>query len=564
MSKNGAAVIVDILKAENVEYVFTLPGTTILDIYDAAYEDKDIKLIVTRHEQVAVFMADGYARASGQSGVCLVSRGPGAANIVIGLHNAHEESVPVVAIVGDVISGISQRDCFEEMDLETLLRPVTKRVYRIDSAQRIAELLPKAIKDSMKGRKRPVGILIPQNVQREAYDITSNTSTLNIARACCSRETARIAAEMLVESLMPAIFVGGGVVASGATMEIRALAHTLGIPVVTTWLRTDSFPNDDVYFLGSTGPGAFESTLEYMRAADTVFAVGCRFSEFSTQGYSLLSSECKLVHMDTDAQELGKVYDPALGIVADALQGCQLIREEVETMLAGEGYRKIPSPLAGNALAKFRVESKLPLGEDDKGRVFSGNVIRVLQRMLPKDAMIVCDTATFGPWVTRYFGFTEPGSLIAPAGGCLGFGFPAAMGAKLACPSRPVVCLVGDGGFSMVLQDLETAVRYDIAIIVLVMNNCGYGNIRSRQLSEYGGRFIGCSYGNPDFAALARLYGIDGRSARNTSELEAGLNLALEAKAPYLIDIMLGPDAGMPPGVVPPPSGDRRPIKAEK
>jgi acetolactate synthase-1/2/3 large subunit len=280
--------------------------------------------------------------------------------------------------------------------------------------------------------------------------------------------------------------------------------------------------------------------------------VGCRFSEFSTHGFSLPTPDTALIHIDSDPEEIGRIFPPQLGIMSDAAQAVNKILQCLEDEPLSGSCRQIDRAAVEEALDRFKVETRLPSGTDGEGEIFSGNAVQAFQQGIPDNAWLVLDTATFGPWMTRYYGFQRPGTLIAPAGGCLGFGFGAALGAQLACPDRSVVCLVGDGGFAMVAQDIETAVRCNIPVTVVVCNNFAFGNIRSRQKTEYEGREIGGLYGKTDYAALARVYGAVGMTARTADELLASLQKALSGNRPTIIDMILGIESGMPPGAFPP------------
>ncbi|MDO9065999.1 MAG: thiamine pyrophosphate-binding protein, partial [Chloroflexota bacterium] len=315
----GAQAAVESLRREGVEYLFGVPGTTVLPIYDALWAQKAVKLIATRHEQGSAHMAEGYARAGHRPGVCMASRGPGAANMAIGLHNAYAASSPVVALVGSVSTDICQRDAFEEMDLLTFYRPITKWAVEVQRADRIPEFIQRGVRASMAGRARPVLVAVPQDLQEQEADMRFLPPAAGLQGGSePAAEDVRRAVEVLAGAHRPIILVGGGVTWAGASELVARLAEATGIPAIATHSRKDNFPNEHPLFRGSlTGSsGAAPATVAMAKEADVVLALGCRFSEFTTRRYTLFSKS-RIVHVDIDPTEIGKVYTPEVAIVAD-------------------------------------------------------------------------------------------------------------------------------------------------------------------------------------------------------------------------------------------------------
>ncbi|GAB7389126.1 acetolactate synthase large subunit [Bacillaceae bacterium] len=545
LTLNGAQAVIETLKREGVKYIFGLPGTTIMHLIDALYDEKEIRYITVRHEQVAAFMADGYARATGEIGVCMASRGPGAANLTIGIHNAYAESIPVLALLGQVSSEIYYRDAFEEMDLVKFFEPITKWAFEIHQTARIPELLQRGIKTALAGRPRPVAVSLPLDVQTKEEEF-SFRPVFRMEHRAVDGEGVQKAAELLKAARNPVILAGGGIALANGTAELVRLAEQLAIPVMTTWRRPNVFPNDHPLYFGNVGPGCPPVCWELLREADVVLAAGTHFSEFSTNRWTILSGRTRLIHLDIDLEELGKIYVPDVALLGDARETIKKIRESLdgyaETLENRKAFQKY--------LPRYKEETRLP--EWSAARpVPSAAVVESLNRIIKKyDAVIVEDAATFGPWLARYGSF-QPGRFYAAAGGSMGWGFPAAMGIKLAQPDHPVLNVSGDGAFWMVAQDMETAVREKIPVVNVILNNFCYGNTRDRQKTAHQGRYLGIHYNNIDFAQFARLLGAFGERVESAEQLDGAIERAIASGKPAIVDVIQDPWEGLPPGAVP-------------
>jgi acetolactate synthase-1/2/3 large subunit len=548
MSK-AAKVMIESLKREGVDHIFSLPGTTILDLFDALYDDKDIRLIVTRHEQGAAFMADGYTRASGKPSVCMASRGPGAMNMAIGVHNAYMESSPIIALIGQVEQDISLRDAFEEMDLVSVFRPFTKWSVEIQKAERIPELVQRAIRMSISGRPRPVMISVPMNLQKVDIEEVFWPKT-NLPRPRASARDIEMIIDLILRSNRPVVLAGGGINSSDAYVELLKFSEFLRIPTISTWGRNDVFPNDNVLFLGAAGVGAAKVTLDYLASADLILAIGCRFSEFTTMRYSFLKSCPSLIHIDIDSEGLSRVFSPTIGVLSDAKLALEDLLNISKTMV-NEDYRtKAEERLdkeIKEAKGKLLKASMIANDQYEGTYVHPGILMQHIQETLREDTIIVIDAGSFMPWASRYYQYKQPKTMMTTAGGSMGFALPAAIGAQLAQPNRKVVAITGDGGFMMVLQELETAVRYRIPIIVIVMNNFSFGNVKEKQIKNYAGRVIGCDYSNPDFAQLAKLFGAYGERIEKEEQIIPAMGRALKSDRPSVLDVMIDPDLFLPP-----------------
>ena len=538
------------LAQSGVEVVFGYPGSTNLALFDAFSRVDSVRLILVRHEQGAAHMADGYVRACGKPAACSVSRGPGASNLISGLHTAYQESVPIVALVGQVDSDILYRDAFEEMDLVTLFRPVTKYAVEVSRATRVREVLKRALHYATSGRPRPVMVSVPGDIQKEVVERQSEDF---IPRATVhppfpSLEELAKAREMLTNARHPLFLVGGGTKSSQAVPEVVRLAELIGAGVVVAWMRNDAFPNDHTHYLGMVGTGhrSAEATKQALNGADVVLAVGCRFSENTTNRYTMSFDRASLIHIDIDPVEIGKIYQPQLGICADAKQTLTALIADFE---ARGPAQKFDRAARMNWVGKLR-ESYVPVTKLPSaflsGKMHAGEIVRAMKALLPPETIIVSDSGAFIYFVLRYYSFNVPGTLIAPAGGTMGFGLPAAIGAKLAKPETPVVCVSGDGGFLMTLQEIETAVRYGLNVVSIVFNNGGLGNIIAKQRKQYEGRLMGSRFGNPDFCKLAESFGAHGEHVTHPDQMAPALRKALQANRPAVIDVHVDPDVILP------------------
>lgn len=542
----GAKALIETLKSEGVKHIFGLPGTAIMDIYDACYGDSELELITVRHEQGAGHMADGYARASGQLGVCLLSRGPGASNALIAIENAYHESSPVLALAGIPGTDIHAYDAFEEMDLVSAFKPVTKWAFQMSNGNRIAEFTRMAVHKATQGRPRPVFLAIPEDYQNRDMDFTQ-TSFNNYGQLyppTAPREALIEVLKSIQSASFPLIIAGGGFSKASNEGSLVRLAETLNIPVVTSWLRDNLLPTEHFLYVGPTGPGIWPATRMAMEEADLIISIGCRFSEFTTNRFRIFKSDKKIIQVDIDPAEIGKIYEVALGINSDA----GLFVRDLLTLVNESNFR--PKELGNRQkelLAAYQSERKLP-EVSDHTNVHPAELINTLNQIQDEKTLFVYDSGNFAMWLSKYLSFKHSGQLIAPAGGALGFGFPAAIGAQIARPDRRVICLTGDGGFIMTMQEMETAVRYKIPVVTVVFNNNCYANVKVKQISTYQGRVIGADFSNPDFAEFARICGAYGETVSNAEDLKPALERCLLQDRPSLLNVILDPVTLSPPG----------------
>lgn len=550
--RTGADLVVECLAAEGVRTVAGVPGTTVMDLIDSIARQDSIRFIATRHEQVAGSMADGVSRGGRAPGVALVSRAPGAANLAVAVQNAFDESVPMLVLVGQVSGAIVERRAFEEMDVIAMFRPITKWAVEIHEAARIPELLQRAVRASVSGRPGPVVVSLPLDVLQAIVAQDVRPAPRLRTHVPAPAPAALLEADTLLASAQrPVMILGGG--AAGDPEPYLALADRLGAAVVNTWMRQSVIPHDAPAYLGGLGYGAHDVTERAVREADVILALGCRFSEFTTKRWTLVSPDSALVHVDVDAEEIGRVYPPRVGIVSDA-------RLAVEALDARLSQRTPADASWRNRLrAEFEQVTSLTaphLSTDDPADGVSGiSGVVALQRLLERpDILLVQDAPSFVPWTHRYLRPVRPRSVFGSAGGAMAWGLPAAMGLSIARPDDRVVTVSGDGSFWMVAQDFETCVRENLPLVNVVMNNFAYGNTRDRQRSAHDERYLGVFYDNLDFAGFSRSLGGFGARVEKGDDLEAALEEALKQEKPAIIDVIQDQMYGLPPGLVPLPA----------
>ncbi|WP_188622758.1 thiamine pyrophosphate-binding protein [Caldalkalibacillus thermarum] len=527
-----ARSIVRMIKNEGIDQVFCVPGESYLPVLDAIYDEEDIELISARHEGGASFMAEGWAKASGRPGVVLATRGVGGSNLAIGVHTAFQDSTPLVVFLGQVDSRFRGREGFQEVDLEQFFRPIAKWTVEITDPQRVPELVGRAFRVAQSGRPGPVVVSLPENILKAEIQLPIVQRTARPRPAPSAREVEQVG-RMLADARKPLIIAGGGVIRADAEDALIRFAEKQRIPVMAAFRRHDVFPNDHELYAGHLGLGTPAVILQGVKEADLIIAVGTKLSEVTTQDYSLISPEQQLIHVDISAETLGKVYPPDLGIVADAGEALHAFLELEVTSDYRDWARRLR--------AGFEQVSALP-SSPPQGTLTNEGVIELLQTYLPSDAILTNDAGNFAGWLHRFYQFKRKKTYIGPTSGAMGYGLPAAIGAKLAHPNRTVVSLSGDGGFMMTAQELETAVRYHIPVISLVFNNGMYGTIRMHQELHYPKRVIGTSLNMIHFAELAKALGAKGFTVTTPEEFEQSLQEGLASNQPSVIDIRTDPD----------------------
>ena len=521
----GGAAVVQSLNAHGVDTVFGIPGTHNLAIYEALHDVPSIRHIVARHEQGAAFMADGYARASGKEGVCFCTTGPAALNLLASMGTAYSDSIPLFAICSQIPGrhiGLEKGYLHECRDQLSCFRPVTKWCRHVDSVSEIPLAIQEAFRQMRTGRARPVAIEVP-------FDVLDREDLVTLARAqpVTHLEPAadRIdeAVRLLAAARRPCIWVGGGVVQSGATDALEELANKLQAPVFTTALGKGAIPDDHPLALGNTM--LVEASREYLMNADLLLAVGTRFTELETERWQLPLPR-PLIHVDIDASELRRNYPIDLGIVGDA----RLTLEALCIRCASV----VSSANRGLEVSELRREIR---AECERVSLDTVEIVDAIQRATPRNTKFACDLTVAVYWSFLLLRLYGPRSYFYPWGFCtLGFGLSAGIGAKLACPDHPVVVLTGDGGLLFNVQELATAAQLGLSLVVVVFNDNSYGVLKPQQEMKYG-RSIGVDLKNPDFPDLARAFGVAGKRVHSVQELEAAIAHGLEEGGCWLIEM---------------------------
>jgi acetolactate synthase I/II/III large subunit len=535
-----AEAVIEVMRREQVPFIAGLPGSGVMEYLDVVARTGSPRFVLVRHEQVAVHMALGYAELTNRPAAVLVSRSPGASNTVIGVQAAHVEGSPLVLLSSQASSRVRGLGAFQEIDLESVFAPITKWSTTASSPERVTEILEEAFRIAVSGRPGPVHVSIPLDFPSQQITPRYSAPSLQVlGRLEPPGDGIRAAAELLRRSRRPVIIAGGGVTRSDAASTVLELAELIGAAVTNSWEKK-AVREDHPLVVGNIGRGGTSASAKLLHEADVILAIGVRFSEAATDDYRMrLDEGQQLIHVDVDAACVGRVFPVSVGLVADAAAAIRRLREELEDDQAE------PRADWRARIASLRLAWETQIGKIDWERnpIQSPRVVRDLRRAMSADAVLAVDSGNFNYWVQRYFEATAPGTYIYPAGtGTMGAGLPAAMGIKVAFPDREVVAIAGDGGFAMTMQDLETCVRERIAITVVVMNNFAYGNIKIRQQTKFANRLIGCEYGNPDFAALARLFGAGGECVTEPEQLGPALARALAAPQPWVLDVRVDPE----------------------
>lgn len=527
----GGEAVVEALKREGVEYLISIPGVQIMAVFDALYGEKDLRLITVRHEQSTIYMADGYARVKGKPGVGLVVPGPGVQNALAALGTAYACSSPVLLLAGQIESKDLGRDggaLHEVNDQLDMVRPVTKWCKRVMRVEEIPGAIHEAMRQMNIGRPRPTEVEIPWDTLRSSGEVKL-LSREAMPPAEPDRQSVRRAAELLAQAEKPFIWAGGGAILSDSSAELKELAESLGAPVATTAEGKGAISEDHPLSLGG-GYYGFGAARWALPQADVALAVGTRLTWLQMRPGTALKSPQKLIHLDADPSMIGKNYPAEVALAADAKITLKALVEEVRKKKVNR------ERWASSELDQFRKNHRNWLQEQAP---LQTDIIRTIRKELPDDAILVAGVTNIGYWANLAYAVRRPRTYITSSYfATLGYSFPTALGAKLAAPDRPVVCVVGDGGFLYGCAELATAVRYGISLVTIVFNDQAFGSTKCDQLVNFKGRVVGTELNNPDFAKLAELFGVKGLKA-DPERLGKVLNEALEAKQPVVIEVPL-------------------------
>lgn len=546
MSKmSGAQALVKALEKEKVEVIFGIPGGQIMPIYDALLDSK-IRHVLARHEQSAAHMADGYARVSGKAGVCMATSGPGATNLVTGIATAYLDSSPVVAITGQVPTSQIASDAFQEADIIGITTPITKYNFQPRSVEEIPKIVNAAFYLASTGRHAPVLIDMPRDVQSEIKKVDfSDKFIIRGYKASPKPDPLKIkkAAELIIKANRPFILAGGGITNSNAFKELKELAELLMTPVGTTLMGKGCFPEDHPLSLGMVGMHGTKEANYFVMKADILLAVGCRFSDRTTGKLDEFSPDAKVIHIDIDPAEIGKKRDVDLDIVSSADKAIDALIEILKQRMKKKNsdWQKRIKELKD----RFRNEI------NDSTGISPPKLLKLLRKILPSEAIVTTEVGQNQMWAALNFKAIKPRTFLSSGGfGCMGYGFPAAIGAKVAKPDVPVVDIAGDGSFRMTENSLATSIDENIPVLVIILNNSVLGMVAQWQRLFYNRRYSAVNLGDkPDFVKLAESYGAEGKRINSLDEFTDTINKALKEDVTTVIDVPIDPEENVFPMV---------------
>ncbi|MEM5446779.1 thiamine pyrophosphate-binding protein [Paraburkholderia guartelaensis] len=537
--RNGGRVLVDALLRNGADTVYCVPGESYLAVLDALYETPSIRTITARHEGAASNMADAYGKLTGRPGICFVTRGPGATHASNGVHTASEDSTPMILFIGQVERGFIGRGAFQEVDYQQMFGGIAKWVTEIDSTERIPEIVSRAYSVAMSGRPGPVVISLPEDVLFGSV-IVDDAPRVQVAQAAPEATSLDALRTLLNEAERPLVVVGGTGWTPESTAALARFVQANRLPVAASFRRQDLFDNRDSHYVGQLGLGASPKLVARARDADLLIVVGSRLAETTSSGYTLFTSPTpsqQLVHVHPDPQELGRVYQARLPINS-SLSSFAHALDDLEPIHSAAQQRW--HAWTDEARADY-VEHSTPHSSKEINGVDLAQVVAHLSEVLDEDAVISNGAGNYTVWVHRFYRYRKLATELAPTNGAMGYGFPAAIAAKLREPTRQVVCFAGDGCFMMYPQELATAVQFGAPVIVILVNNNMLGTIRMHQEREYPGRISATQLVNPDFVAMAHAFGAHAERVERTEDFAAAFERAQRAGTVAVLELRTDP-----------------------
>ena len=537
--RTGAQLLVDALHIHGVDLAFGVPGESYLAVLDALYDKRDVmRFVICRQEGGAANMAEAYGKMTGRPGICFVTRGPGACNASIGVHTAFQDSTPLILFVGQVSNEVAEREAFQEVDYRRMFGPLAKWVAQIDRADRVPEYISHAFHTAVSGRPGPVVLALPEDMQTDVASVPDAGRYQRVAAHPGPTQMHQLR-DLLAHAERPVVILGGSGWSVQACEDFKSFVTTFNLPVACSFRAQDLLDNRDPHYVGEVAVGINPKLAERIRASDLLVVIGARLGEWTTLNYSLIDiprPRQRFVHIHAGAEELGRVY-----------QGDLLINAGMpEFSAAARGLapvRMLWNEWTEGARADFETWQK-PVAVP--GYVNMSEVVAYLRDNLPPEAIVTNGAGNFSIWVHRFYRYTGFRTQLGPTSGAMGYAVPAAVAAKLVHPDRPVIAFAGDGDFLMTGQELATAAQYGLRIVFIVVNNGMYGTIRMHQEREYPGRISGTALTNPDFAALARAYGLQGEIVETTAAFGPALERAMNAPGSTLLELRVDPEAITP------------------
>jgi len=548
MKYNGAEIIIKSLEKHGIEIVAGIPGGTILPLYNALYKSS-IRHVLARHEQGAGFIAQGMARSTGRPAVCFATSGPGATNLLTAIADAKLDSVPLIAVTGQVSTSMIGTDAFQEVDIYGMTLPITKHNFLVKNVRQLSSVISEAFRLAASGRHGPVLIDVPKDIQTEVieFDWQPETNTKYVSQTV-DISVIREAAEMINRSKRPVIYAGGGIVNAGSHRQMYDLARKNTIPSALTLMGLGCFPPDDDLYLGMLGMHGAHSTNMILDNADLLLALGVRFDDRAVGKVKEFCPHASIIHIDIDAAEINKIKRADLSIKGDLA----IILKTLALLIEQNERREWMSYVA-------QLRGQYPSVQPETDDVLHPvNIIKAIHALAPSDAIVTTDVGQHQMWVAQTYPFKSPRTLLTSGGlGTMGFGLPAAIGASLANPGRRVVCISGDGSIQMNIQEMATLAELDIPVTVIILNNGHLGLVRQQQELFYERNYIASKFTfKPDFSAIGREFGIRGCRICEASSLSRGLAKALSYTGPSIIDICIHEKENVFP-IVPPGSANR-------
>ncbi len=538
--RTGGQILVGQLVSHGVKHVFCVPGESFLAVLDALV-DVNIEVTVCRQEGGAAMMADAHGKLTGQPGICMVTRGPGASNALAGIHIAKQDSTPMIVFVGQIERGMREREAFQEMDYRAVFGQAAKWATEIDDSARIPEILSRAFHVATSGRPGPVVIALPEDMLVELATVPDAPRYEAIDSAPSLGQMADLA-KRLSQAKAPVAILGGARWNATAVKQFVKFAERFKLPVAVSFRRQMLFPANSPCFIGDVGIGLNPELLKRVQDADLVLLVGGRMSEMPSQAYTLFDipvPKQTLVHVHPDSGELGRVYRAAVAINASPIA--------FAAELSGLATPSATPWTAGTAaMHQSYLNWSDPVPIKTPGALQMGGVMAYLESKLPTDAIMTNGAGNFATWLHRFHRFTQFGTQLAPTSGSMGYGLPAAVGAKRVAPDKLVVCFAGDGCFMMHGQEFATAVQYNLPLVVVIIDNGMYGTIRMHQEKHYPGRISATQLKNPDFSAYARAFGGHGERVEKTEEFGPAFDRAVASGLPAIIHCLIDPEAITP------------------
>ncbi|MDR0334619.1 MAG: biosynthetic-type acetolactate synthase large subunit [Methanomassiliicoccaceae archaeon] len=544
----GSRALLKMLEDKGVETMFGYPGGQVIPIFDEIL-NSSVKHVLVRHEQCAAHMADGYARASGKPGVCLATSGPGATNLVTGVATAFADSIPVIVLTGQVATRVLGMGAFQEVDAFSLMMPVTKYNYRVLDLQMLPEAISRGWDIALSGRQGPVHIDLPVDAINSDIDASLLNRKFDPVNVREDLSKLPYAISLIGKAQRPLIIAGGGIISSNSSAELIHLAELIQAPVMMPLMGLGSIPANHPLSLGSMGMHGKMCTLNALKEADLVIAIGTRFSDRSHSMHNQMSQKCKVIQIDIDRVEFDKHAHTAVNILADAKKAMTLIIAQLKQHAADKAW--------ADRIKEIKKRCSCDFINDNVEPITPRRVMAEINKILDDDTIVTTDVGQNQMWAMHFLKIQRPRQLISSGGfGCMGFGFPAAIGAKFAKPDKKVLAITGDGGLLMVIQELATAVAENVKIVICLMNNGWLGMVKQWQKLFWNERYSGTSLyqSNPDFVKLAESFGAKGIRVERPSEIGKAFKEAFASDKVCLVDIRVDQDEPALPMLPPNPT----------